>query len=289
MLDTIREIETPEGIALRLRAAGALPRSQAWMIDMVLRLAVFSAAMIPLSLLGVGGKGLGMLLMFALMWFYSVVCEVWFHGQTLGKRALGLRVVNADGTPVTWMAFGGAQPAARRRCLARRLWRGPGQHPDRSPCASPWRHRGRHDGHPCRRICLPASRCRSSPAVPLPLVLAQDEQAALVEFAERSGQLTLPRQEELANMLSRTHRTSRYRRRGAADRACQLAAGATMKQERFVALHAASGTGSQSWLSALERQPGAPCSRNGREDFPHRIGACATTWRWPADAATAMR
>jgi uncharacterized protein YfaQ (DUF2300 family) len=39
-------------------------------------------------------------------------------------------------------------------------------------------------------------------AVPLPLVLAADEQAALVEFAERSGQLTLQRQEELANLLT---------------------------------------------------------------------------------------
>ena len=103
MLDTVREIETPEGITLRLRAAGALPRAQAWMIDLVLRLAVLFVAMVPLSLFGVAGNGLAMLLMFALMWAYSVVCEVWLGGQTLGKRALGLRVVNADGTPVAWL------------------------------------------------------------------------------------------------------------------------------------------------------------------------------------------
>ena len=39
-------------------------------------------------------------------------------------------------------------------------------------------------------------------ALPLPVVLAADEQAALVEFAERSGQLTMQRQEELANLLA---------------------------------------------------------------------------------------
>ena len=101
MLDTIREIQTPEGIALRLRAAGAVPRSQAWMVDFLLRVTVFSLAMIPLALFGVAGNGVAMLLMFVLMWGYSVICEVWFNGQTLGKRALGLRVVNADGTPIT--------------------------------------------------------------------------------------------------------------------------------------------------------------------------------------------
>ena len=39
-------------------------------------------------------------------------------------------------------------------------------------------------------------------AVPLPVAPMADEQAALVEFAERSGQLTLQRQEELANLLT---------------------------------------------------------------------------------------
>ena len=101
MLDTLRQIETPEGVFLRLRAAGALPRAQAWTIDFVLRMVVFWASMIPLSLFGRAGMGMGALLMFALMWIYAVVCEVWFGGQTLGKRAMGLRVVSADGAPVT--------------------------------------------------------------------------------------------------------------------------------------------------------------------------------------------
>ena len=201
MLDTIREIETPEGIALRLRAAGALPRAQAWMVDMLLRMGVLVLAMIPLSLFGMGGNGLAMLLLFALTWAYSVVCEVWLGGQTLGKRALGLRVVNADGTPVTWL------PSVVRNLL-RVVDVLPGVYGVGlvSTLIDPYARRlgdivaGTMVIH---AIELPAGQqVPTLAAVPLPVVLVADEQAALVEFAERSGQLTLQRQEELANLLA---------------------------------------------------------------------------------------
>jgi uncharacterized RDD family membrane protein YckC len=201
MLDTVREIETPEGISLHLRAAGALPRAQAWTVDLLLRMGVFMVAMIPLSLFGVGGNGLAMLLLFALMWAYWVVCEVWLDGQTLGKRALGLRVVNADGTPVTWL------PSVVRNLL-RAVDALPGVYGVglASTLIDPY---GRRLGDIVAGTMvihasdLPAGQqVPAVAAVPLPLVLAADEQAALVEFAERSGQLTLQRQEELANLLT---------------------------------------------------------------------------------------
>ncbi|GGY26149.1 RDD family protein [Rhodanobacter panaciterrae] len=201
MLDTVREIETPEGIALRLRAAGALPRAQAWMVDMLLRMGVFIMAMIPLSLFGMGGNGLAMLLLFALTWVYSVVCEVWLGGQTLGKRALGLRVVNADGTPVTWL------PSVVRNLL-RAVDVLPGVYGVGlvSTLIDPYARRlgdivaGTMVIH---AVELPAGQqVPTFAAVPLPVVLAADEQAALVEFAERSAQLTPQRQEELANLLT---------------------------------------------------------------------------------------
>lgn len=201
MLDTVREIETPEGISLHLRAAGALPRAQAWMVDLLLRMGVFVVALIPLSLFGVGGNGLAMLLLFALMWAYWVVCEVWLDGQTLGKRALGLRVVNTDGTPITWL------PSVVRNLL-RVVDVLPGVYGVglASTLIDPYARRlgdvvaGTmviHAGDPPAGQGVPAAA-----AVPLPLVLAADEQVALVEFAERSGQLTLQRQEELANLLT---------------------------------------------------------------------------------------
>ncbi|MEO8809695.1 MAG: RDD family protein [Rhodanobacter sp.] len=201
MIDTIREIETPEGISLRLRAAGALPRAQAWTLDMLVRLLVLFIAAIPLSLFGVGGNGLVLLLTFALMWAYPVFCEVWWHGQTPGKRALGLRVVNADGTPVTWL------PSVVRNLL-RVVDILPGVYGVGlvSTLVDPYARRlgdivaGTLVIHASE---LPAGeQMPAMDAIALPVVLAVDEQAALVEFAERAGQLTLQRQEELANLLT---------------------------------------------------------------------------------------
>ncbi|MEO6801048.1 MAG: RDD family protein [Rhodanobacter sp.] len=201
MIDAIREIETPEGISLRLRAAGALPRAQAWTLDLLVRLLLLFIAAIPLSLFGVGGNGLVLLLMFALMWAYSVVCEVWWNGQTPGKRALDLRVVNADGTPVTWL------PSVVRN-LMRVVDILPGVYGVGllSTLIDPYARRlgdivaGTlviHAGE-----LPPGQEVPSIEAVALPVVLAVDEQAALVEFCERAGQLTVQRQEELANLLT---------------------------------------------------------------------------------------
>jgi uncharacterized RDD family membrane protein YckC len=201
MIDTVREIETPEGVSLRLRAAGALPRAQAWTVDLFLRLVVFFIAMIPLSLFGKGGNGLAMLLMFALLWAYSVVCEVWLDGQTLGKRALGLRVVNADGTPVTWL------PSVVRNLL-RVVDALPGVYGVGLASTLIDPHARRLGDIVAGTMVIhaqelpPGQQVPALAAQPLPLVLAADEQAALVEFAERAGQLTVQRQEELANLLT---------------------------------------------------------------------------------------
>ncbi|WP_426662954.1 RDD family protein [Rhodanobacter aciditrophus] len=200
MLDSVREIETPEGISLRLRAAGPLPRAQAWMIDTIIRLVLLMLAMIPLGLLGTGGRGLALLAMFALLWVYWVVCELWLDGQSLGKRALGLRVVNLDGTPVTWL------PSVTRNLL-RVVDALPGVYGVGlastlvDPCA---RRLGDvvagtlvvHAKEPSVGHQVPAA-----PAQPLPVSLAPGEQAALVDFAERAERLTPQRQEELANLL----------------------------------------------------------------------------------------
>lgn len=200
MLDTVREMETPEGVGLRLRAAGAFGRAQAWMLDFLIRAVVFFTALGIFAALGHGGVGLSLLLLFALTWVYSVVCEVWFHGQTIGKRALGLRVVSADGTPVTLI------PSVVRNLLrvvdALPLIYGVGL------VASMIDPSARRVGDIVAGTLvvhtndLPAgSKVPVAPAHPLPLPLDQDEQAALIEFAERSPQLTPQRQEELADIL----------------------------------------------------------------------------------------
>lgn len=200
MLDTVRQVETPEGISLPLRAAGALPRAQAWTIDAVLRLALLMLAMIPLSLLGKGGGGLAMLAMFGLTWAYWVACELWLDGQSLGKRALGLRVVNMDGTPVTWL------PSVTRNLL-RAVDALPGVYVLGLASCLIDPHARRLGDIVAGTVVvhtrdLPlGQRVPQAPAQALPLPLSPEEQAALVDFAERAEQLTVQRQEELANLL----------------------------------------------------------------------------------------
>lgn len=97
-LDTLRVFETPEGVDLALRLAGPVPRAMALAIDWLIRLALY-AVLMPLMALSGLGVGLVLLGLFLIAWFYPV----WFElrgGATPGKRALGLTVVNNDGTPV---------------------------------------------------------------------------------------------------------------------------------------------------------------------------------------------
>lgn len=104
MLDTARPIETPEGITLDLRIAGPVARAQAWLVDVLIRTLVYLALGIGFSFLGRAGMGLFFICMFLVEWFYPVLCEVFWSGQTPGKKTTGLRVLLDDGSPVTWSA-----------------------------------------------------------------------------------------------------------------------------------------------------------------------------------------
>ena len=103
-LDTLATIETPEAIDIVLRPAGILPRSIAFLIDFMIRLVWFLVTSPFLIMLGSFGMGLVILNAFFSVWLYSIICEVRFNGVTLGKKALGLRVVNDDGTPIQFPA-----------------------------------------------------------------------------------------------------------------------------------------------------------------------------------------
>ncbi len=97
-----RTIATPEGVELQLRLAGVGSRFAAGMIDFAIKGALVAVAALvagvsagEIPALVVGGAGL----LFAMV-FFDVLFEVRSGGRTPGKRALGLRVVLADGRPV---------------------------------------------------------------------------------------------------------------------------------------------------------------------------------------------
>ncbi|HNV83344.1 MAG TPA: RDD family protein, partial [Arenimonas sp.] len=72
MLDTTRDIQTPEGLALTLHPAGPVPRALAWLLDFVIRLFCVFVLSIPLGILGEAGSGILMILVFLLYWAYPV-------------------------------------------------------------------------------------------------------------------------------------------------------------------------------------------------------------------------
>ena len=200
MLDTYRQVVTPEGVALHLRAAGPVPRALAYLVDLIARAAIYIALVQLLTIpFGKAGTAMLMLVSLALTWFYPVLFEALMQGRTPGKWALGLRVVAADGAPVGWMAT-----------FARNLLRVVDALPlfyavGLTACLiDPW---GRRLGdmvartlvvHAPRQTVLHAAAV--APAVAPDHLLLPHEQSAVVAFAERGPGLTAARQAELADL-----------------------------------------------------------------------------------------
>ncbi|MGA2273441.1 MAG: RDD family protein [Bryobacteraceae bacterium] len=94
-------IETPEGVEFSFDLASPVTRSLAWIVDL---------AAIGVLTKGVDKTGewlghlnqdwataIAVILYFAISVGYGIVLEWRWHGQTLGKRVMGLRVVDAQG------------------------------------------------------------------------------------------------------------------------------------------------------------------------------------------------
>ena len=102
MLDTTREVEVPEGITLSLPVAGYVSRALAFIIDLIVRFVIIIIVGQIIDSFGNFGSGLYLLTAFIVEWFYPVLFEVLWYGQTPGKRVMGILVVNDDGTPIDW-------------------------------------------------------------------------------------------------------------------------------------------------------------------------------------------
>lgn len=101
----LREIVTPEGVAITVRLADRGERVAALIIDlMVIAGVAFGfGLMLFLAIWASGGSGvewvasIGMLAWFVLRSFYFIALELRWQGKTVGKRALGLRVIDRAG------------------------------------------------------------------------------------------------------------------------------------------------------------------------------------------------
>lgn len=104
MLDTIKFAETPEGVELKLTCAGFYARSIAWLLDALIQGFILLLFIFLLPRLGEFGVGLLFIVAFFLQWLYPVFFEIYFHGQTPGKKRMQLQVLLIDGTMVNWSA-----------------------------------------------------------------------------------------------------------------------------------------------------------------------------------------
>lgn len=201
MLDTNYQIETPENIDIDIRVAGPSARALAYLIDFALRGTATIAIAYILTLFKETGMGLFSILVFVIEWFYPVLFEVFHHGRTPGKQAMGLQVLNDDGTPVTWstsvlrnlLRFVDFLPAMYgvglvTCCIS-------GQFQRLGDLAA---------GTVVVYSLPPAKEVTHSPlpALPPPVSLSVDEQRAILSFSERANQLSDSRQQELAGHLT---------------------------------------------------------------------------------------
>ncbi|HJV37352.1 MAG TPA: RDD family protein [Geothrix sp.] len=199
-VDTVRTIETPEGIELHLRPAGPVARFWAFFVDQAVVWMGLMFAGIALAFLGPLGLGLWFILVFLAQWLYPVFFEVLGGGRTLGKRWLNLRVLRTDGRPIGW------GPSLIRNLL--RIVDGlPGAYTVGLVSILLTRDFQRigdivagtlvvHEEAGVQAPVLPAAE----PLAPA-LALTLEEQSAILAFAERSAGLTASRSEELADVL----------------------------------------------------------------------------------------
>lgn len=202
MLDTRYRVEIPGGINLEAQVVGPIPRFFAFAIDLIIRgILVFflSLASIPFGSFGLGG-GFFLIFLFAVEWLYPVLFEVFWRGQTPGKKALGIAVINDDLTPVSL-------GTSTVRNLLRTV--------DFLPLfylvglvAMLCNHRFQRLGDMAAGTLVISVRenVKASPKLevePLapPTQLLRPEQTSIIDFLQRSQQLSEPRQRELASIL----------------------------------------------------------------------------------------
>lgn len=106
-LDTLQAVELAEGIEIRLRMAGPMIRAAAYLVDLLIRSVILVVGGIALSFAGIAVgdnvvEGVMLLAWFLLDWIYPVLFEAGRRGATPGKRMMGLRVVQAAGSPITF-------------------------------------------------------------------------------------------------------------------------------------------------------------------------------------------
>lgn len=94
-------IKTPEGIEFSLQLAGPVTRFLAWAVDLATIMAIITILNVVFGILGILSRDLAMAAniigFFVVSIGYGIITEWYWHGQTLGKKLLRLRVMDEQG------------------------------------------------------------------------------------------------------------------------------------------------------------------------------------------------
>ena len=207
--DTITTVISPEAVEIELRPAGVWVRSRAFLLDFFIRVILSIVVFFLLSMLAIlsngVANGLFYIAIFLVYWLYPVLFEVFWHGQTPAKKMFGLRVVQDNGTPVSFS-----------QSLIRNLMRTADMLPFAyglgisSMLLHPQFKRLGDILSGCLVIYVDEPKIKVNKqvfagvqAIKPPIALSRNERLSLILFMERLPHLSVARQQELADELLR--------------------------------------------------------------------------------------
>ncbi|HYO56264.1 RDD family protein [Archangium sp.] len=104
LLDGTHTVLTPEYVEFRFTLAGLYSRFLAWLMDALIVVFGTAVLLIGLSMTMMAFPGfasaLGFVVYFLVDWGYGIALETAWSGQTVGKRVLGLRVIQQSGVRI---------------------------------------------------------------------------------------------------------------------------------------------------------------------------------------------
>ena len=195
--------------------AGPSRRFVAYLIDQVLVIFMVAMAFVLslfLSQGSVAGVGPALVGVFVVTWGYGAFCEGVYNGQTVGKYAMGIRVVSEQGVPISGAqavlrnlvgTVDGVIPFFYQTALA--------EHDPVTAVSATGRSGGRHDG--CRRrAALRGAGSRGSTiprsprfcsGCPARIAAGSDLARVLSDYVEARGRFGPSRRAEMAEPLAR--------------------------------------------------------------------------------------
>lgn len=203
MIDTRESLETPEHIDLQLTIAGPQARILAFSLDQIIKFVVMSILVYVLTFADQVGNAIYLILYFFMEWFYPVLFEVLNKGQTPGKSALNIKVINDNGTPIGW------SPSIIRNLLRVADFLPMGYLLGLGIMASN-SHFKRLGDYAASTLVVyqpqttrkPQAPSQHGDSLPPPKALTEDEQRAFLNFSERLDQLSEPRREEIVTHIA---------------------------------------------------------------------------------------